>query len=145
MRQFDLQGHVSDTATGMTWRPQVRLGFAALLVTMVLSPIASAQQGTIQPIDEERIIALTRSDWNGDGVSDEARLRQSKAEPDSADLLIFLSDSANGELRLVLEKPGLVWQGAMAGTKPSLSINPRARCRSIPATTRSAAAAGRND
>jgi hypothetical protein len=82
------------------------------------------QQTKTEPVavQQGKVISSVKADWNGDGIDDNAVLVE--AEPDQANLLVYLSESPS-QTRLAVNKKNLVWRGAMYGTQPSLSLNPQ--------------------
>jgi hypothetical protein len=72
----------------------------------------------------ERVLSVVTADWNGDGSFDRAILLASEAEPDQADLLLYLSESSD-IMRLAASKKNIAWRGAMWGTQPTLESTGR--------------------
>lgn len=94
---------------------------AGILVCSIPYDSVHAGDYTIRP---ERVLSVVTADWNGDGSFDRAILIASEAEPDQADLLVYLSD-ASDTMRLAVNKKNIAWRGAMWGTQPALEITGR--------------------
>jgi hypothetical protein len=91
---------------------------AGILVCSIPYHPVHASEVTVRP---ERVLSVVTADWNGDGSFDRAILLASEAEPDQADLLVYLSE-ASDIMRLAVSKKNIAWRGAMWGTQPTLEV-----------------------
>jgi len=94
---------------------------AGFLVCSIPSHPVYASDVAIRP---ERVLSVVTADWNGDGSFDRAILITSEAEPDQADLLVYLSDGSD-TMRPAVSRRNIAWRGAMWGTQPALEITGR--------------------
>lgn len=77
-------------------------------------------------IAPHQVLAVQHGEWNGDGATDRALLVEGEED---VDLLIYLS--GDDALELAIHRPGLVWQGQLAGTLPMLELSDSGALRVI--------------
>ena len=88
---------------------------------LAVAQLAHAQTADIDPsqLRQGDTVSAVRGDFNGDGLSDSARLIVGPNV--DADLLIWLAPEREPEIKV----ESLAWRGAMYGTQPRLEIGPQ--------------------
>ncbi|MEM7015808.1 MAG: hypothetical protein AAF512_00555 [Pseudomonadota bacterium] len=72
-------------------------------------------------IPSKNILSIVQNDWTQDGGFDLAVLYSAEAKPDQTNLRLYVSASGNLVTFVTLENAA--WQGAMAGTAATLTLN----------------------